>query len=47
MFGEGTERAGTSPLNFEKRKGSYHCANCNAKLFDQFQNSTVVQVAFF
>ena len=33
MFGEGTERAGTSPLNFEKRKGSYHCANCNAKLF--------------
>ena len=34
MFGEGTERAGTSPLNFEKRKGSYHCANCNAKLFE-------------
>ena len=34
MFGEGTERAGTSPLNFEKRKGSYHCANCNTKLFD-------------
>ena len=20
-------------LNFEKRKGSYHCANCNTKLF--------------
>ena len=34
MFGEGTEKAGTSKLNFEKRKGSYHCANCNAKLFD-------------
>ena len=34
MFGEGTERAGTSELNFEKRKGSYHCANCNAKLFE-------------
>ena len=33
MFGDGTERAGTSKLNFEKRKGSYHCANCNAKLF--------------
>ena len=33
MFGEGTERAGMSELNFEKRKGSYHCANCNAKLF--------------
>ena len=34
MFEEGTERAGTSELNFEKRKGSYHCANCNAKLFE-------------
>ena len=28
MFEEGTERAGTSELNYEKRKGSYHCANC-------------------
>ena len=27
MFEEGTERAGTSKLNYEKRKGSYHCAN--------------------
>ena len=34
MFKGGTERAGTSVLNYEKRKGSYHCANCNAKLFD-------------
>ena len=34
MFSEETERPGTSPLNFEKRKGSYHCANCNAKLFE-------------
>ena len=33
MFEEGTERAGTSELNYEKRKGSYHCANCGAKLF--------------
>ena len=28
MFEEGTERAGTSELNYEKRKGSYHSANC-------------------
>ena len=34
MFKEGTERPGTSELLFEKRKGSYHCANCNAKLFN-------------
>ena len=33
MFGGGTELAGSSILNYEKRKGSYHCANCNAKLF--------------
>ncbi len=31
---EGTERAGSSELNSEKRKGSYHCAGCNTKLFD-------------
>ena len=30
----GTERAGTSPLNSEKRKGIYHCAGCGAELFD-------------
>ena len=30
---EGTERAGTSPLNAEKRKGSYHCAGCDLALF--------------
>jgi glutamine synthetase type III len=23
-----TERAGTSPLNFEKRKGEFRCAGC-------------------
>jgi len=33
MFKEGTERAFTSPLNNEKRKGFFHCANCGAKLF--------------
>ena len=33
MFNEGTERPFSSPLNKEKRKGFYHCANCGAKLF--------------
>ena len=33
MIDEGTERAFTSPLNNEKRKGFFHCANCGAKLF--------------
>ena len=30
---EGTERAGTSPLNDEKRKGTYECAGCGQPLF--------------
>jgi peptide-methionine (R)-S-oxide reductase len=30
---EGTERAGTSPLNGEKRPGTYHCAGCDLPLF--------------
>ena len=30
----GTERAGTSPLNREKRDGVYYCAGCGMKLFD-------------
>nr|WP_084602821.1 peptide-methionine (R)-S-oxide reductase MsrB [Rubritepida flocculans] len=29
-----TERAGTSPLNREKRPGLYRCAGCGAPLFD-------------
>ncbi len=29
-----TERAGTSPLNYEKRKGEFRCAGCGAPLFD-------------
>ena len=33
MFKEGTERPFTSELLKENRKGFYHCANCNAKLF--------------
>jgi peptide-methionine (R)-S-oxide reductase len=30
----GTERAGTSPLNAEKRKGVFLCAGCGMPLFD-------------
>jgi peptide-methionine (R)-S-oxide reductase len=30
---EGTERAGTSPLNAEKRAGVYACAGCDLPLF--------------
>ena len=33
MFNEGTERPFTSDLLKEDRKGFYHCANCDAKLF--------------
>lgn len=31
---EGTERAYSSPLNKETRKGVYHCAGCDLPLFD-------------
>jgi peptide-methionine (R)-S-oxide reductase len=30
----GTERAGSSPLNNEKRSGQYFCAGCGAELFE-------------
>jgi peptide-methionine (R)-S-oxide reductase len=39
----GTERAGTSPLNKEKRKGVFHCAGCDLPLFDastKFESGT-------
>ena len=29
----GTERPGTSPLNYEKREGLFHCAACDNPLF--------------
>jgi peptide-methionine (R)-S-oxide reductase len=29
----GTERAGTSPLDREKRKGVFHCAGCDLPLY--------------
>ena len=30
---EATERAGSSPLNNEKRKGTFHCAGCDLPLY--------------
>ena len=30
---EGTETAGSSPLNAEKRNGQFHCAGCDLPLF--------------
>ena len=30
----GTERAGTSPLNHEKREGVYRCAGCGKPLYE-------------
>lgn len=34
LFEEGTERAGSSPLNDEKRDGTFICAACFQPLFD-------------
>ena len=34
LFEDGTEMAGTSELNYEKREGSFYCANCGEKLFE-------------
>jgi peptide-methionine (R)-S-oxide reductase len=34
LFEEDTERAGSSPLNHEKRDGTFGCAACNLPLFD-------------
>src|SRR5665811_935025 len=39
----GTERAGTSPLNKEKRKGTFACAGCDKPLFSsdtKFESGT-------
>ncbi len=43
LRGHGTERAGTSPLNLEKRPGVFHCAGCDLPLFDaatKFESGT-------
>jgi peptide-methionine (R)-S-oxide reductase len=39
----GTERAGTSPLNHEKRAGTFVCAGCGNRLFEsatKFESGT-------
>ncbi len=39
----GTERAGTSPLNHEKREGTFVCAGCEQALFEagtKFESGT-------
>jgi peptide-methionine (R)-S-oxide reductase len=33
LRGHGTERPGSSPLDREKRRGTFHCAGCNHRLF--------------
>jgi peptide-methionine (R)-S-oxide reductase len=37
LFEESTERPGSSPLNNEKRNGTYICAACNLPLFTKAQ----------
>ena len=40
---EGTERAGTSPLNAEKRRGTFHCAGCDLPVYSsdaKFESGT-------
>ena len=39
----GTERSGSSPLDREHRRGTFHCAGCNQPLFasaDKFDSGT-------
>ncbi|HVB68772.1 MAG TPA: peptide-methionine (R)-S-oxide reductase MsrB [Acetobacteraceae bacterium] len=43
LRGHGTERAGTSPLNAEKRPGHFVCAGCGRALFEtaaKFESGT-------
>ena len=34
---KGTEPSGSSPLNYEKRKGDYYCVGCETKLFESIK----------
>ncbi len=43
LRGHGTERPGTSPLNQEKRSGTFTCAGCGNRLFEsatKFESGT-------
>jgi peptide-methionine (R)-S-oxide reductase len=43
LRGHGTERAGTSPLNHEKREGTFSCTGCGQPLFSsstKFESGT-------
>jgi peptide-methionine (R)-S-oxide reductase len=43
LRGHGTERPGSSPLNAEKRPGTFLCAGCGEALFDagtKFESGT-------
>ena len=44
---EGTEPPGSSPLNYEKRQGSYHCVGCGTKLFNLILNTKWIWLAIF
>ena len=37
LYEEGTESPGSSPLNYEKRKGDYYCVGCGTKLFESIK----------
>ena len=39
---EGTEAPGSSPLNNEKRDGSYHCVGCGTKLFESKKTDLLI-----
>lgn len=43
LRGQGTERAGSSPLDREKRAGTFHCAGCGNPVFrsaDKYDSGT-------
>ena len=43
LRGQGTERAGSSPLDREHRRGTYHCAGCDLPVFrsrDKYDSGT-------
>jgi hypothetical protein len=49
LFEEDTERAGTSPLNNEKRDGTFICAACFLPLFDsrmKYESTGLMRRAF-